>query len=224
MSDVHAYIDANLGRFRDELFEFLRIPSIRARSEHQPDMQRAAEWLAARMRDAGLEASIERTPGHPIVVGEWRGAGPDAPTVLIYGHYDVQPAEPLELWTSPPFEPEIRDGKVYARGVADDKGEFVARLAAFDAGRAAHGGALPCGVTFVVEGEEEVSSPHIAPFVLEHLDLLAADGSLWEGGGVDPDGRPGQVLGFRGIIACELFVETMTRDAHSGSAHILPSA
>src|SRR5690606_6101544 len=105
MSDAHKHIDANLGRFRDELFEFLRIPSISARSEHQPDMQRAAEWLAARMREAALEAAIERTPGHPIVVGEWRGAGPDAPTVLVYGHYDVQPAEPLELWTSPPFEP-----------------------------------------------------------------------------------------------------------------------
>src|SRR5690606_24026948 len=122
MADVHDYIDQNLSRFREELFEFLRIPSVSARSEHRGDMRAAAEWLYEKMRAAGLEATIEETPGHPIVIGEWRGAGDDAPTVLVYGHYDVQPPEPLELWTSPPFEPTIRDGRIYARGSVDDKG------------------------------------------------------------------------------------------------------
>ena len=162
------------------------------------------------------------TPGQPVVVGKATGQSPH--TFLFYNHYDVQPPEPLELWTTPPFEPTIRDGKIFARGVNDDKGEIIARLAAIDAVREAHGGELPCSMVFVVEGEEEVSSPNIAPFVLDHLDLLAADGALWEGGGVDHDDRPGQVLGFRGILAVELSVTTMTRDAHSGGAHMLPSA
>lgn len=223
MNEQNAVIDRFLSDHLDDYIqETMRLcaqPSVSASGQ---GVRQCSQLVAEMLSRRGLEVQSFETPGHPIIVARAGGASPRR--LLFYNHYDVQPAEPLELWTSPPFEPEIRDGKVYARGVADDKGEFVARLAALDAVRAAHGGELPCGVTFVVEGEEEVSSPHIAPFVLEHLDLLAADGSLWEGGGVDPDDRPGQVLGFRGIIACELFVETMSRDAHSGGAHILPSA
>lgn len=223
MNEQNAFFDRFLSeRLDDYIHETMRLcaqPSVSASGQGVRECsQLVADMLASR----GLEVQSFETPGHPVIVARADGASPRR--MLFYNHYDVQPAEPLELWTSPPFEPQIRDGKVYARGVADDKGEFVARLAAFDAVRAMHDGQLPCGVTFVVEGEEEVSSPHIAPFVLEHLDLLAADGSLWEGGGVDHDDRPGQVLGFRGIIACELSVRTMTRDAHSGGAHILPSA
>lgn len=216
---IDRYLNAHLDDYIQETMRLCAQPSVSASGE---GVRECSQLVAEMLANRRLEVRIFETPGHPVIVARADGESPRR--ILFYNHYDVQPAEPLELWTSPPFEPEIRDGKVYARGVADDKGEFVARLAAFDAVRAAHGGRLPCGVTFVVEGEEEVSSPHIAPFVLEHLDLLAADGSLWEGGGVDPDGRPGQVLGFRGIIACELSIRTMTRDAHSGAAHILPSA
>src|SRR5690606_36418840 len=123
MADVHDYIDENLPRFREELFEFLRIPSVSARSEHREDMRAAAEWRYEKMRAVGLEAMIEETPGHPIVVGEWRGAGDDAPTVLVYGHYDVQPAAPLELWTSAPFEPAAPARRIPAPASAAAAGQ-----------------------------------------------------------------------------------------------------
>jgi len=216
MSDVHAYIDANLDRFRDELFEFLRIPSISARSEHQPDMQRAAEWLAARMRDAGLEASIERTPGHPIVVGEWRGAGPDAPTVLIYGHYDVQPAEPLELWTSPPFEPTIRDGRLYARGSVDDKGQLYLHVKAIEAHmRTAR--RLPVNVVVLAEGEEEVGSENLVPFIEKHAARFSADYIVISDTTMFAPGMPTIGASLRGIAYFQIDVAGPAQDLHSGT-------
>src|SRR5688500_7877805 len=130
MSDALAYADRQSSRFRAELFNFLRIPSVSAKSEHDGDTRRAAEWLAEQLLRAGLKVEILETPKHPVVLAEWRGAGPNAPTVLIYGHYDVQPAEPLDEWTSPPFEPEVRDGKVFARGSADDKGQLFMHVKA----------------------------------------------------------------------------------------------
>ena len=133
MSDVQGYIGRELGRFTDEILEFLRIPSVSAKSEHNPDTRRAAEWLRDRMEGAGLEAEVLETAGHPVVLGEWRGAGANAPTVLVYGHYDVQPAEPLDLWHSPPFEPEFRDGRLYARGSTDDKGQLYLHIKAAEA-------------------------------------------------------------------------------------------
>jgi acetylornithine deacetylase/succinyl-diaminopimelate desuccinylase-like protein len=136
----------------------------------------------------------------------------------------VQPVDPIDLWTSPPFEPAVRDGALYARGAKDDKGEFVARVAAVDAARAANGGTPPCGALFVVEGEEEIGSPHIAQFVREHRTMLPCHGAIWEEGGLDATGRPVVSLGRRGVLSIEMSVETMARDAHSGSAHILPSA
>ncbi len=162
------------------------------------------------------------TDGNPIIVARLGGASPR--TLLFYNHYDVQPPEPLELWTTPPFQPTVRDGALYARGAIDDKGELIARLAAVDAVRALHGGPLPCGITFVVEGEEEIGSPHIAQFVRDHKELLACHGAIWEQGYVDAGGRPINTLGVRGILAVQLTVRTMSLDAHSGGAHMLPSA
>lgn len=150
-------------------------------------------------------------------------AGTGDKTLLCYNHYDVQPAEPFNLWDSPPFELVERGDQLYGRGVADDKGEIVSRLAALEAVRATHG-RMPCKVKFVIEGGEEVSSPHIPEFVADHRDLLAADACIWETGGVGYDGRPNLVLGMRGILYVQYNSRTMSRDAHSGSAHLLPNA
>ena len=123
-NDLESFFASNESRTRDELFDFLRIPSVSARSEHNADTARAADWVAQSLRTIGLNATIHPTKGHPIVVGEWRGAPAGAQTILVYGHYDVQPAEPLDLWDSPPFEPAVRDGKIFARGSVDDKGQL----------------------------------------------------------------------------------------------------
>ena len=216
---IDQYLTAKLDDYIAELSQLCAQPSVSASGE---GVRECANLVAGMIRARGFDVDIYETPGQPVVVGRAQGRSPR--TFLFYNHYDVQPPEPLELWTTPPFAPTVRDGKLFARGVADDKGEIVARLAAIDAVRLANGGELPCNVTFVVEGEEEVASPNIRQFVLDHLDLLVADGSLWEGGGVDHENRPGMVLGFRGILAVELAVETMRRDAHSGGAHMLPSA
>src|SRR5262252_7134323 len=164
--DLDSYLVANRAGARDELFEFLRIPSVSARSEHNADTARAAEWVASSLRDIGVKATIHQTKGHPIVVGEWRNAPPGAQTVLIYGHYDVQPAEPLELWDSPPFEPTLRDGKIFARGSVDDKGQLFLHIKALQAHLSSRG-SLPVNVIVLAEGEEEVGSEHLAEFIEE---------------------------------------------------------
>jgi acetylornithine deacetylase/succinyl-diaminopimelate desuccinylase-like protein len=181
-----------------------------------------ADLVVDLLEQRGLEVQKLTTKGNPVIVG--RIAGESERTLLFYNHYDVQPPEPLELWTTPPFEPTVRDGALYARGAIDDKGEIVARLAALDAVRAAHDSTLPCSVLCVIEGEEEIGSPHIAQFVREHTDILACDGAVWEQGFVDHEGHPELNLGYRGILAVELTVETMQSDAHSGLAHALPNA
>src|SRR5690606_35070173 len=146
-------------RHLEELKEFLRIPSVSAKSEHRDDMRRTAEWLVERMLEAGLEtAEVLPMAGHPVVLGEWRGA-PGAPTLLVYGHYDVQPPEPLDEWETPPFEPTVRDGNLYARGSVDDKGQLYLHLKAVEA-HIAERGRLPVNVVFLIEGEEEIGSPH----------------------------------------------------------------
>ncbi len=219
VQSIDAFLTAKLDGYIAETARLCTQPSVSAKNEGLPE---CAELVADVLRRHGLAVERYPTAGAPVVVGRLAGRSPR--TLLFYNHYDVQPAEPLELWTSPPFAPEVRDGALYARGAKDDKGELVARLAGVDAVRAAHGGTLPCGVLFVVEGQEEIGSPHIARFVQEHADSLTCHGAIWEEGGTDPDGRPGTVLGVRGVLAVELAVETMKRDAHSGGAHTLPNA
>lgn len=218
--ELDAFLATGLDGYIGETARLCAVPSVSAKGG--PSMAACADEVAALLREHGFAIEQYPTPGNPIVVG--RAAGRSPRTLLFYNHYDVQPAEPLELWTHPPFAPQVRDGALYARGAKDDKGEFVARLAAVDAVRAAHGGELPCGVLFVVEGEEEIGSPHVAAFVREHRDLLRCDASIWEEGGVNAEGRPVASLGRRGILYVELAVETLRRDAHSGGASVLPNA
>lgn len=216
---IQNYLSANLDAFIQETIALCAQPSVSATGL---GVRNCATLVRRMLECHGFEVDWFETPGNPILVGRARGRSHKM--LLFYNHYDVQPPEPLESWTSPPFEPTVRDGALFARGVADDKGEFVARLAAVEAVRAAHGGELPCGVTFVLEGEEEIGSPNIAPFALEHLDILRSQAAIWEVGGVGYDGAPGTTLGARGILAVELSVQTLARDAHSGGAHSLPSS
>jgi len=216
MSEIHDYIDANLDRFREELFELLRIPSVSARSEHRGDMRAAAEWLHARMTEIGLDASIEETPGHPIVLGEWRGADEGAPTILIYGHYDVQPPEPVELWTSPPFEPTVRDGRIYARGSVDDKGQLYLHLKALEA-HLRTTGRLPVNVIVLAEGEEEVGSPNLLPFIEANVDRLRADAIVISDSAMFAPGMPTIDASLRGIAYMQIDVEGPAQDLHSGT-------
>lgn len=223
MSDRDARMDQfltqRLDAYIQETADLCAQPSVSARKE---GTRQCAVLVAALLEKHGFDVHSFETPGDPVIVG--RAKGRSERTLLFYNHYDVQPPEPLELWTTPPFEPTLRDGALYARGAKDDKGELVARLAAVDAARDANGGELPCGVTFVVEGEEEIGSPHIAQFVLDHLDLLRCNGAVWEEGGVAPDDRSYNMIGCRGILSVELSVEAAARDAHSGGAHLIPSA
>ncbi|MCX7601680.1 MAG: M20/M25/M40 family metallo-hydrolase [Meiothermus sp.] len=216
---IDRFLEENLEAYLRETIQLCAQPSVSATGE---GVEACARLVEQTLQQHGFQTWKIEGYGNPVVVGRARGRSER--TLLFYNHYDVQPPEPLELWDSPPFEPQIREGRLYARGAKDDKGEFMARLAAVDAVRAAHGGELPCGVLFVVEGNEEVGSPGIARFVQDHLDLLKCDGALWEEGGIDFEERPGTSLGRRGILAVELEVQTLSRDAHSGSAHILPSA
>jgi acetylornithine deacetylase/succinyl-diaminopimelate desuccinylase-like protein len=216
MSDVNEYLQANEQRFRDELFDFLRIPSVSARSEHTADVRAAAEWLADRMREIGLDVSIHDTPGHPIVLGEWRGAGAGAPTVLVYGHYDVQPAEPLDLWTSPPFEPTVRDGRIYARGAVDDKGQLYLHVKALETLMRATG-SLPINIIVIAEGEEEVGSTNLMPFVEQHAERLAADAVVISDTSMIAPGLPTICASLRGLAYFEVNVVGPSSDLHSGS-------
>jgi acetylornithine deacetylase/succinyl-diaminopimelate desuccinylase-like protein len=202
-----------------ELREICAIPSVSARHEAiQPCADKVAEMLNRR----GFETEVMSTPGHPVVVGHAAGANA-ARTMLFYNHYDVQPPEPLDLWQSPPFELTERDGSVFARGAKDDKGELVARLAAVDALMAVNGG-YPCAITWLAEGEEEVGSPHLPAWVAENRGRLKADAAIWEEGGIEEDGTPIVRLGARGLLYVDLVVHTISRDAHSGSANLLPNA
>jgi acetylornithine deacetylase/succinyl-diaminopimelate desuccinylase-like protein len=216
MPEVLEYINNNMARFRAELDEFLRIPSVSAKSEHATDMKQAAAWLADRMRDAGLETTIEETPGHPIVLGEYRGAGTDAPTVLVYGHYDVQPAEPLDEWTSPPFEPEVRDGRLYARGSVDDKGQLYLHVKAIEAHMKTRG-SLPVNLVVLAEGEEEVGSQNLMPFVEAHKDRLACDYVVISDSGMIGAGVPTIGTSLRGLAYLQINVSGPRGDLHSGS-------
>ena len=212
MKPVFDYIDNNCHLFIDRLIDYLRHPSI---SAHGIGMAEVADYLLAWLAKLGFDAQLMPTPGWPLVLGRHLDQ-PAAPTVLLYGHYDVQPPEPLDEWISPPFEPTIRDGRLYARGAGDNKGQHFAQILALEALLAVHG-RLPCNVIVLLEGEEEVGSPHIAEFVRTHRDLLQADLVITSDGPVAEDGRPTILFGVRGVVSFELRAREAKRDVHSGN-------
>ena len=213
--DLRQFLSANQTRIEQELFDFLRIPSVSAKSEHNGDTKRAAEWVKASLDKIGMPAKIYPTAGHPVVVGEWRQA-PGAPTVLIYGHYDVQPAEPLDLWTSPAFEPTVRDGKIFARGSVDDKGQLFLHVKALEAHLATRR-KLPINVVVIAEGEEEVGSEHLAQFVEDQKKLLKADAVVISDSAMFAPGLPSVLSSLRGLAYFEINVQGPKGDLHSGS-------
>jgi acetylornithine deacetylase/succinyl-diaminopimelate desuccinylase-like protein len=198
-----------------ELLDFLRIPSISSLSENAADVQRAAEWVAKRMTTAGIEnTQILPTGGHPVVYGDWLHA-PGKPTILIYGHFDTQPADPLNLWDSPPFEPVIKAGRIYARGVSDDKGNMFAPILAFEALLKSEG-KLPVNLKFCFEGQEEIGSPQLPAFVAAQRKLLACDLVLSADGGQWSEERGLLLLGLKGICTTEITIKGAKGDLHSG--------
>ena len=215
-NDLTTFFDANKSRVRNELFDLLRIPSVSARSEHNADTARAAEWVADSLRTIGLSANVHATKGHPIVVAEWRKAPAGAQTVLIYGHYDVQPAEPLELWNSPPFEPTVRDGKIFARGSVDDKGQLFLHVKALEAHLKTRG-SLPVNIIVLAEGEEEVGSEHLAEFIEENAKLLACDAVVISDSAMFAPGLPSILSSLRGLAYFQIDVRGPATDLHSGS-------
>lgn len=214
MNKVITHIDQNQKRYQDELFALLRIPSISADPDHKDDCRKAAEWTKKKLESMGMTARIYETPGHPLVYGEWMKA-PGKPTILFYGHYDVQPPDPLELWTSAPFEPTVRNGSVYARGSADDKGQFLANVLGIEALLQANG-AAPMNVKFLIEGEEEVTSHNLENFIKENKELLKCDHIVVSDTAQFAKGYPAICYGLRGICYMEVFVRGPKMDLHSG--------
>src|SRR5690242_15847051 len=208
------FVESQRARFEDELSDLLRIPSVSTLPAHRKDMQRAARWVADHLRRADLDAEVITTQRHPLVYAEWLGAS-GKPTVLCYGHYDVQPADPLELWTSPPFEPSIRDGSIYARGSADDKGQMYMHVKAVETLRAVNG-TLPVNLKFLIEGEEEVGGGSIAGYVAEHAPKLKADVALVSDTALYAPGIPTLCIGLRGLVYLEVEATGPSRDLHSG--------
>jgi acetylornithine deacetylase/succinyl-diaminopimelate desuccinylase-like protein len=210
-----AFVDHNRERLLSELKDFIRIPSISTDPEHAADVRRAAEFVADSLRRAGMEnVEIIPTGGHPLVYADWLHA-PGKPTVLCYGHYDVQPADPLELWVTPPFEPTERNGNLYARGAVDDKGQMYMHVKAIEALRA-ETGSLPLNVRFLVEGEEEVGGASIAKYVAEHPEKLKADVALVSDTAMYAEGIPTLCIGLRGLVYMEVEASGPARDLHSG--------
>lgn len=214
MKDLKNYIEENQERFLNELFELIRIPSISAKSEHKEDMVKAAEQLKKSLLEAGVDkAAVMPTKGNPVVYAE-KMIDPNAPTVIVYGHYDVMPAEPFELWKSPPFEPEIRDGKIWARGADDDKGQSFMHIKAFE--YLVKTKQLPCNVKFMIEGEEEVGSPNLGPWCEENKELLKGDIILVSDTGMIAPDIPSITTGLRGLSYWQVEVTGPNRDLHSG--------
>lgn len=216
MKDILAFFAANRDAFLADLVTFLSIPSISTSDERKPDIARAAAFVEAQLKNIGMQnVTVHPTKGHPVVTGEWLGAK-GAPTVLIYGHYDVQPAEPLELWNSPPFEPVMRDGKIFARGSADDKGQVFIHFKAVEAFMKTHG-ALPVNVKFIVEGEEEIGSTNLADFVKKNKKMLACDVILISDTHMMGVKEPSITYGLRGLTYLEMTVTSAKGDMHSGT-------
>ena len=224
MPDVAQCLDQGMRQFRAELLDFLRIPSVSTLPEHKQDINRAARFVREQMLQAGLEGvEVIEGSGHPLVYGEWLGA-PGKPTILCYGHYDVQPADPLDEWLSPPFEPTIRDGQVYARGASDDKGQVLANIKALQVLTEAHG-RLPVNVKFLVEGEEEVGGETISAYVPSHRERLRADAALVSDTAMYMPDTPTICTGLRGLLYTEWAARGARRDLHSGLfGGVAPSA
>ena len=215
LNTVVDYINVHRDRYVDELKEYLAIPSISALPEHSADVRRAAEWTAAALRNAGIEnARLIDTPGNPVVYGDWLNA-PGKPTILFYGHYDVQPVDPVNLWTSPPFEATVRDGEIYARGAADDKGQVFMHIKAIEA-YLKQGAALPVNIKVFIEGEEEVGSVHLDDFIRDHKDDLKADVVVISDTTMFDRGVPSICYSLRGLAYFQIDVRGSKSDLHSG--------
>jgi acetylornithine deacetylase/succinyl-diaminopimelate desuccinylase-like protein len=216
LASVDDFVHQHEKRFLDELFELIRIPSVSTLPEHDGDVARAAEFVAAKLKSAGMEnVEVIKTAHHPLVYADWLHA-PGKPTVICYGHYDVQPPDPLELWESPPFEPTVRNGNIYARGACDDKGQMYMHIKAVETLFAANGGKLPLNVKFLIEGEEEVGGESISEYVPAHKDKLRADVALVSDTELFADGVPTLCVGLRGLIYVEIEAHGPARDLHSG--------
>lgn len=213
MMTIKEYIKEHEGRFLEELFALIRIPSISAKTEHKEDMQRCARYWQEHLQGLGVQAEVYQTAGNPIVYGEYI-IDASAPKVLVYGHYDVMPAEPLELWKSEPFEPEIRDGHIWARGADDDKGQSMTQIKGFETAKAL--GMLRCNVKFVLEGEEEIGSTHLEGFLTQYKDMLSADVILVSDTSMVSSEVPSLTSGLRGLAYWEIEVTGPNRDLHSG--------
>lgn len=216
---VLAGIDRSLDRSIERLVEFLRIPSISTDPAFAPQVKRCAEWIAEQLRECGFEATVHATNGHPMVTAHAPGPAPTSPTILYYGHYDVQPPDPLELWESPPFEPVIREGprgrRIVARGAVDDKGQVMTFVEAFRAWRSVHG-SLPCAVTVILEGEEESGSRSLVPFLESHAKQLAADTCVVCDTGMWDIDTPAITAMLRGLVYAEIVLKGPSHDLHSG--------
>jgi acetylornithine deacetylase/succinyl-diaminopimelate desuccinylase-like protein len=214
MQEIKKYVSDNKQRFLDELFELLRYPSVSADPKYKNDVLKTADYVAEKFKDAGADkVEVCQTAGYPIVYGE-KIMDPAKPTVLVYGHYDVQPADPLELWKTPPFEPTVRDGKIYARGACDDKGQFYMHVKAFELMMRTN--SLPCNIKFMIEGEEEVGSNNLAIFVKENKERLKADVVLISDTSMISLEHPSLETGLRGLSYLEVEVTGPNRDLHSG--------
>jgi acetylornithine deacetylase/succinyl-diaminopimelate desuccinylase-like protein len=216
MDNVIDFVNVNRERYLEELKAFLAIPSISALPEHAGDVKRCAEWCVGEMQRIGLQnVKLLDTPGNPVVYGDWLGAA-DAPTILFYGHYDVQPVDPLELWESPPFEATIRDGEIYARGSADDKGQVFMHFKAIEA-HLKQNGKLPVNMKIILEGEEEVGSVNLDDFIRAHKEDLKADVVVISDSGMFARGVPSICYGLRGLVYFQLDLRGSSTDLHSGS-------
>ncbi len=212
-----AYARANRDRSLKELQEFLGIPSVSTQAQHKPDIERAATWLVDQLLAAGFpRAQVLPTPGHPMVLAEWLAAGPGAPTVLVYGHYDVQPPDPLEEWTTPPFEPTLVGDDLFARGASDDKGQLYIHIKAAEAFKETLG-SPPVNIKCLFEGEEEIGSPNLEPFIRQHAGQLAADVAVVSDTHILGKDRPSIVYGLRGLAYVEVEVTGPDHDLHSGT-------
>jgi acetylornithine deacetylase/succinyl-diaminopimelate desuccinylase-like protein len=211
---VDQYLATHADERLEQLKELLRIPSVSAQPVHQPDTHRAAEWVRDQLTAAGLTAELVPTAGYPILYAEWTGA-PGAPTALIYGHYDVQPPDPLDQWITPPFEPTVREGRLYARGATDDKGQMFTHIKSVEAWMNT-AGRLPINVKFVIEGEEEVGSNNLDLFLEQHRDRLQCAVAVISDTAQFAPGVPAITYGLRGILACEVTLRGPKQDLHSG--------